>query len=59
MSRSGSSKGSGLSSTPLMTLNIAAFAPMPIASVAAAMPVNRGVRMSRRPIRVRFPATKS
>ena len=46
--RSGSRNGSGLSSTPLMTLKIAVVAPMASASVNAAMNVKPGVRESLR-----------
>ncbi|HYT68786.1 MAG TPA: hypothetical protein VEL51_20345 [Vicinamibacterales bacterium] len=41
-SRSDSGYGSGFSSTPLTTLKIALFAPMPSARVTTAMRVNPG-----------------
>jgi hypothetical protein len=41
-------KGSGLISTPLTTLKIAVFAPMPSASVISAMAVNAGAIPNRR-----------
>src|SRR5438093_936812 len=49
---SGSGKGSGFSSTPLMTENSAVFAPMPSASVMIAIAVNPGLfRSTRKPKR--------
>ena len=46
--RSGSSYGSGLSSTALTTLKMAALAPMPSVSVRSAISVNDGCRISAR-----------
>ena len=46
--RSGASKGSGRRSTACTTLNMAALAPMPRASVATATSVKPGARRSRR-----------
>ena len=50
-SGSGSSKGSGLSSTPRTTLKMAVLAPMPSASVKTAISVNMGARSRRRTTR--------
>src|SRR5260370_16209430 len=46
--RSGSGKGSGRSSTPYTTVNIAVFAPIPSASVKTATTVNPGLFASTR-----------
>src|SRR5687767_8770455 len=50
-SRSASTKGSGLSRTPLTTLKIVTLAAMPTARVMMATVVNSGTRMSRRAVR--------
>jgi hypothetical protein len=47
-SRSGSAYGNGLRSTPLTTLKMALFAPIPSASVSTATMVNPGLLTSRR-----------
>jgi hypothetical protein len=46
--RLGSAKGSGFNRMPSMTLKIAVFAPMPMASVISVMAVNIGARINRR-----------
>src|SRR4051794_29561629 len=48
MMRSGSAYGNGLSTTVLITLKIAVFAPMPSVSVASAISVNVGCLRSER-----------
>src|ERR1700676_4753072 len=50
INRSGCGYGRGFSSTPSITLKIAAFAPIPIASVTSEIAVNMGERASRRKV---------
>src|SRR5216110_2398466 len=58
-SRSGFLKGSGRSRTPLMTLKIAVFAPMPSASVSTATAVKPGFFSSWRKANLRSFITQS